>query len=186
MKRWQIAFLYSTRHLAKLQMKNYTLIPAFMHKIATTKMLQLAVISFLLPVFLLLWLKSDQLTALFIPKKASIEVSCPLQQLSCVIKTIQGPIQLSITSPIESLTPFNIKLDGGSSLITRAKIRFEGVNDYMGINQFRFKQTSVTNNLWNSRGSIPICTSMTKTWKVIISLYHGDKYSSYWFKIQTL
>ncbi|EPJ45900.1 MAG: hypothetical protein OFPII_25480 [Osedax symbiont Rs1] len=167
-------------------MINNTLVATFMYKTTTVKVLQLAFTSALLLVFLLLWLKSEQLIALFIPKIESIEVSCPLQQRSCVIETKQGPIQLSISSPIESLTPFNIKLDGGSSPITRAKIRFEGFNDYMGINQFSFKQTSAANNLWNSRGSIPICTSMTKTWKVIISLYQGDQYSSYWFKIQTL
>jgi len=139
----------------------------------------------LIVVFLLLWLNTDYLSTLMPPKSPSTEVKCDVQQAPnhCVIDTDIGPIEVFAHSEIISLEPFTITLKTADPRFSSANIRFEGLEDYMGINQFKFAQDDI--NTWHAKGSIPICTTKSKTWKVIISLYNDNNYSSYWFKMKT-
>lgn len=167
-------------------MKKTLVIPTILQDITLTKFLSHFVLSAaLLFIFLLLWLNNDDLNTLITPKTKSMQVSCDIQlpPHNCLIETANGPIEISTSSSIQSLLPFKIQLQTPADALTSAKIRFEGFDDYMGINQFRFSQAD--SSAWIANGSIPICTTKSKTWKVIISLYNGANYQSYWFKMTT-
>jgi len=139
----------------------------------------------LIVVFLVLWLNTDYIKTLMAPKTAGTEVTCDMQKVPnhCVIDTDIGPIEVFAHSEIISLEPFTVTLKTTDTQFSSANIRFEGLEDYMGINQFRFTQDGI--DTWHAEGSIPICTTQSKTWKVIINLYNDNNYSSYWFKMKT-
>jgi len=157
-------------------LENLTLTTFLAHFLSSTALIFL---------FLLLWLNTDYLSTLMAPKTLSTEVKCDVQQAPnhCVINTGIGLIEVFAHSEIISLEPFTITLKTADERLGSAHIRFEGLEDYMGINQFRFAQDDI--NTWHAKGSIPICTTQSKTWKVIISLYNDNNYSSYWFKMKT-
>lgn len=166
-------------------MKKSLAVPTFLERLSFPKYLSHFVLSGTLLLLVLLWLYSDDLSRLITPNTQSIAVQCDIQRPphQCLIPTATGLIQLTSASAIQSLEPFSVKLQTATGALSSAKIRFEGFNDYMGINQFRFRQDST--NHWAASGSIPLCTTKSKTWKVIVSVYNGTNYHSYWFKMQT-
>jgi len=167
-------------------MKKALALPIFLESLTLTTFLKHIVVSgALIFLLLLLWLNSDDLSTLVTPKTQSTQVACDVQHSPhrCTINTDIGPIEVSVQAEIISLEPFSVTIKTADKLLSSAKIRFEGLEDYMGINQFRFAEDSA--NAWQATGSIPICTTQSKTWKVIISLYNDNKYSSYWFKMKT-
>jgi len=157
-------------------MKKALALPIFLESLTLTTFLKHIVVSGAL-IFLL--------STLVTPKTQSTQVACDVQHSPhrCTINTDIGPIEVSVQAEIISLEPFSVTIKTADKLLSSAKIRFEGLEDYMGINQFRFAEDSA--NAWQATGSIPICTTQSKTWKVIISLYNDNKYSSYWFKMKT-
>jgi hypothetical protein len=167
-------------------MRKALALPSLLETLTLTKFLtHFLSTAALIVVFLLLWLNTDYLNALIAPKTAGTEVTCDVQQAPnhCVINTDIGPIEVFAHSEIISLEPFTITLKTADTRFSSANIRFEGLEDYMGINQFKFSQDG--NDTWHAKGSIPICTTKSKTWKVIINLYNDNNYSSYWFKMKT-
>jgi hypothetical protein len=142
----------------------------------------------------LLWGYADNLKLLLETKAVATPVSCDLQrQLECEFDTTLGNIQLSVDRKIQSLEPFKLSILSDNPQWQRAEIRFEGFYDYMGINKFDFAVDSQNSHLWSVKGSIPICTTEAKTWRVLINLFAKDSTtannqvpsSSYWFKIKT-
>ena len=167
-------------------MKKIFVIPIFLKKLTIAKFLSHFVLSsVLLFLFLLLWLNSDDLNTLITPKTKSMQVNCDLQAPPhhCLIETTLGPLEITTSSEILSLVPFKIQLKTPVDALSSAKISREGFDDYMGSNKFRFSQDTIRS--WTADGSIPICTTKSKTWKVIVSLYNGTNYQSYWFKMKT-
>lgn len=114
------------------------------------------------------------------------EVYCPIQESKCVIETKLGPIELSVDSPIVPLVPFNILLKTSNSSLNKAVLRFDGLDDYMGINLFRFTPLAGNLQKWTLRGSIPVCTIDSKSWRVTLNLENTEdkNFSSYWFKLK--
>ena len=166
-------------------MRKALVLPSLLENPTLSKFMTLLSSAALILLFLLLWLNTDYLSTLMTPKTPSTEVTCNVQQAPnhCVINTDIGPIEVFAHSEIISLEPFTVTLKTADKRFSSANIRFEGLEDYMGINQFRFAQDGI--DTWHAKGSIPICTTQSKTWKVIISLYNDNHYSSYWFKMKT-
>lgn len=134
---------------------------------------------------LVIWDKSGDFSYLSSPRDKSIQVECKLETLQCIFNTEHGPIELSIDATIKPLTPFIFKLKSAENLLQNARIHFEGYEDYMGLNNFSFSPLADSQH-WQTRGSIPVCTTASKTWRVTINLQTDSKISSYWFKLQVL
>ncbi len=134
----------------------------------------------------LMWNYSDDLKLLLETKAIASETQCDFQgQLKCDISTKLGDITLTVDREIQSLTPFMLSIKSLNPQWQRAEIRFEGFYDYMGINKFDFTVDSQNDHLWHAKGSIPICTTEAKTWRVIVNLITQETVSSHWFKIKT-
>ena len=120
--------------------------------------------------------------------ETNTEIYCPIQQTKCTIETTFGPIELSANSQIVPLIPFNLLLTSNNPSLTKAIIRFEGFDDYMGINQFKFTQDNTNRSQWTMRGSIPVCTIDSKTWRVTLNLQdkNSKSFSSQWFKLKII
>ena len=134
---------------------------------------------------LIIWKKSGSFSYLSSPRDKSIQVECPLETLSCSFETEHGPIGISVNATIKPLAPFIITLTHEDNFLKNARIHFEGLEDYMGLNNFSFTPTADKTH-WQARGSIPVCTTASKTWRVTINLQTPSKISSYWFKLQVL
>lgn len=142
----------------------------------------------LLLVTLVIWHKSGDFSYLLSPRVNSVEVPCSLETLTCTFPTTQGAVQLSVDAKIKPLTPFVFSMRSETNFIKNARIHFEGYEDYMGLNNFAFVPNSSNNNLdqFTAHGSIPVCTTASKTWRVTINLQNKHNTESYWFKLQVL
>ncbi|MEH6445598.1 MAG: hypothetical protein V7784_17015 [Oceanospirillaceae bacterium] len=116
------------------------------------------------------------------------QIYCPIQEQTCIIKIEQGFIELSVAAPIQPLIPFTMTLKSTDIAISEAKLRFEGLDEYMGINQFRFETSTDDSQTWQLRGSIPVCTIVSKTWRVTLNIQHqlDNSYKSYWFTLKII
>ncbi len=142
----------------------------------------------LLLVTLVIWHKSGDFSYLLSPRVNSVEVPCSLETLTCTISTAQGDVQLSVDAEIRPLTPFVFSIHSENNFIKNARIHFEGYEDYMGLNNFAFVPSSSNNDFdqFTAHGSIPVCTTASKTWRVTINLQNQHNTESYWFKLQVL
>lgn len=162
-----------------------TYIKSFIHGMTFTHiLLYFNTVSILALILVFLWNKPSSP----IGPQANAEVYCPIQHAKCTIDTHLGPIELSVDSPIEPLIPFNLLLTSNNPSLVKAVIRFEGFDDYMGINQFRFTQDTTNESHWTMRGSIPICIIDSKTWRVTLNLQdeNNSDFSSHWFKLKII
>jgi len=153
-----------------------------------SKPLQAFTALLLLSVALIIWHKSGDFSYLLSPRVNSVEVPCSLATLTCTITTKQGAVQLSVNAKIKPLTPFVFSMHSEHHFIQNARIHFEGLEDYMGLNNFSFMPINENGDLQQfiAHGSIPVCTTASKTWRVTINLQNQHNTESYWFKLQVL
>lgn len=155
-------------------------------KLTSKFLIKLLPVILLIGIASLLWGYADSLKLLLESKVKSIETQCEFQsQLTCQIETELGSIELLVDRKIQSLEPFKLMIKSSAPQWQTAEIRFEGFYDYMGINRFDFKVDSADSHVWHAKGSIPICTTDAKTWRVIVNLKTPTLTSSHWFKIKT-
>jgi len=102
------------------------------------------------------------------------------------LKGIRGTIGESTDNSIVPNLPFNILLKIPNSSLNKAALRFDGLDDYMGINLFRFAPLAGNPQQWTLRGSIPVCIIDSKSWRVTLKLEstEDNNSSSYWFKLK--
>ncbi|MFT5706086.1 MAG: hypothetical protein ACI9ES_000357 [Oceanospirillaceae bacterium] len=136
----------------------------------------------------LLWKKAGFEQAAQQTNTNNVQIYCPIQEQTCIIKTEQGVIELSVAVPIQPLVPFTVTLKSADIAISEAKLRFEGLDEYMGINQFRFETSADDSQTWQLQGSIPVCTIVSKTWRVTLNIQNqlDNSYKSYWFTLKII
>lgn len=153
---------------------------------SVSQWLNLFVVGLLAGILSLLYIYADSLKILLQTRAQGTAVECPIQQkLSCQVNTELGELTLSTDRVIQSLETFHLTLKTQQVNWQKAEIRFEGVDDYMGINRFKFSPSKSIDSQWHTKGSIPICTTDAKNWRVIINLTSQSKVSRYWFIINT-